>query len=164
MGTHISLVDVSTMARSMVGSMLSSPALASVTQVSRPIVLVDRVQNSTDQHFDTQSLTDSIRTQLIQSGRFRFTDKSSREAQKEEIDYQHLGGMIGQDSAVSKGRQLGAQYLLWGRIVSYEERSRDIVRKSYKLTLNLINLDTGIIEWADEKPITKVQSRSTFGR
>ena len=31
--------------------------------------------------------------------------------------------------------------------------------KAYKLTLNMINLKTGIIEWADEKPILKEETK-----
>lgn len=164
MSTGFSLSDLYQASDTMVNSMLTSPALAGLTGEKRPVLLVDRIQNRTDQHIDTESITDTIRTQLIQSGRFRFTDKATRDAQAEEIQYQNFSGAVGSQYAVEKGRQLGAEYLLLGSIVSYEERTKDTLRKSYKMTLNLIDLKTGIIEWAQEKPITKVQSKGAFRR
>ncbi len=164
MSTGFSLSDLYQVSDTMVNSMLTSPVLAGLTGEKRPILLVDRIQNRTDQHIDTESITDTIRTQLIQSGRFRFTDKTTRDAQAEEMHYQNFGGAVGAEYAIEKGRQLGAQYLLVGSIVSYEERTKDTLRKSYKMTLNLIDLETGIIEWAQEKPLTKVQSKGAFRR
>jgi hypothetical protein len=33
----------------------------------------------------------------------------------------------------------------------------------YKFTLKLLNIQTGIIEWANEKEIRKTKSKSLFG-
>lgn len=164
MTTGFSLSDLYQASDVMVNSLLTSPATLELTASKRPIIIVDRLQNRTDQHIDTESITDTIRTQLIQSGKFRFTDKVTRDLQSEEIGYQNLSGAIGHEYAIQKGRQLGAEYVLVGAIVSYEERTKNIIRKSYKMTLNLIDLQTGIIEWAQEKPITKVQSKGEFKR
>lgn len=164
LSTGFSFSDLSQVADAMVSSMLTSPATQQITsEGQRPILIVDRVRNDSDQHIDTESITDSIRTELIQSGVFRFTDKVSRDWQREEINWQNQSGMVASSAAVQKGRQLGAQYMVTGRIVSYSERTHEVERKSYKFTLNLINLDTGIIEWAGEKPITKMEARRSFG-
>lgn len=164
LSTSFTLSDLNQVADAMVGSMLTSPGMQGITKDGqRPILIVDRVRNDTDQHIDTESITDTIRTELIQSGVFRFTDKVSREWQRDEINWQNNSGMVASDKAIQKGRQLGAQYMVTGRIVSYSERTHEVERKSYKFTLNLINLDTGIIEWAGEKPITKMEARRSFG-
>lgn len=163
MSTGFSLSDLYQVSDTMVNSMLTSTVLTELVP-QRPVLMVERIQNRTDQHIDTESITDTIRTQLIQSGRFRFTDKMTRDAQAEEIHYQNFSGAVGTEYAIQKGRQLGAEYILIGSIVSYEERTKDTLRKSYKMTLNLIDIKTGIIEWAQEKPITKVQSKGAFYR
>lgn len=162
--TDFGLADLNLIADKMIGSMLTSPATEEITHKKRPILVVDRIQNRTDQHIDTESITDTIRTELIQSGKFRFTDKASRSEQAEELKYQNKSGMVNASAAIAMGRQLGAQYIVVGSIVSYQERTSKTLRKSYKFTMNLINLETGIIEWADEKPITKTQKKSTFGK
>ena len=159
LSTDFSFSDLNIIAQDMVTSMLTSPATVQMTQEYRPLIVVDRVRNETDQHINTQSITDTIRTQLIRSGKFRFTDQASRSAQKEEIEYQNYSGMVDQNKATAMGKQLGAEYMLQGAIVSYTERNKSIVRKSYKMTLNLINLQTGIIEWADEVPVNKQSKR-----
>lgn len=163
MTTGFSLSDLYQVSDTMVNAMLSSPVLAELVP-QRPVLMVERIQNRTDQHIDTESITDTIRTQLIQSGRFRFTDKMTRDEQAQEIHYQNVSGAVGTEHAIQKGRQVGAEYILIGSIVSYEERTKNTLRKSYKMTLNLIDLKTGIIEWAQEKPITKVQSKGAFYR
>ena len=162
--TGFELQDLNIIADKMVGSMLTSSQTVAITKDHAPILVVDRIENRSDEHIDTEAITDTIRTQLIRSGKFRFTDKTSRDWQREEIDYQNKGGMVASKNAIKKGRQMGADYIVVGSIVSFEQKTNKILRKSYKMTLNLINLETGLIEWADETPITKVRSKGTFGR
>ncbi len=53
------------------------------------------------------------------------------------------------------GRQIGADYMIYGEITSIIKkvgRKRDIY---YKITLKLADIETGIIEWMDEKEIRK---------
>lgn len=162
--TGFTLSDLNMIADQMINSLLASPAADEITHKNRPIIVVDRIQNRTDQHIDTEAITDTIRTELIQSGKFRFVDKTTRTEQSEELKFQNESGMVNPTAAINIGRQLGAQYIVVGSIVSYQERTSKTLRKSYKFTLNLINLETGIIEWAAEKPITKAQHKTTFGR
>jgi hypothetical protein len=158
--TDFDLPDVNAVADTMVDSMLTSPSTAAITQDgNRPIIMVDRIQNRTDQHLDTISITDSIRTRLIRSGKFRFVDNSTRDAQNEELEYQAFSGRVDPAKAMAYGRQYGAEYMMTGAIVSYSTSSSKRRREAYKFTLNLINLQTGIIEWADEKPILKEQTK-----
>jgi len=162
--TDFSFSDVNFVANDMVDSMLISPATVAITQDRRPLVVVDRIRNKTDQHIDTESITDTIRTQLIRSGKFRFTDKVTRADQKEELEYQNYSGMVDPNNKADIGKQYGAEYMVTGSIVSYVERNSKVLRKSYKFNLILTNIQTGVIEWSDEVPITKQQTRSTFGR
>jgi uncharacterized protein (TIGR02722 family) len=155
------LPDVNYVSDTMVDSMLTSPSLYNLNQNGeRPILIVDRIQNRTDQHVDTMSITDSIRTRLIRSGKFRFTDKQTRDSQVEELEFQNYGPLVDKEKAIQMGKQYGARYMVTGALVSYNSASTKQRVKSYKLTMNLIDLQTGIIEWADEQPIVKAQRRN----
>lgn len=158
------LADLNIIASKMINSLLTSPLIDGITyNFKRPIIVVDRIQNRTDEHIDTESITDTIRTSLIQSAKFRFVDGSTRQEQKSELLYQNNSGMVDSSKAIIMGQQSGAEYLMIGSIVSYQERTSKTLRRSYKFTLNLIDLKSGLIEWAQETPITKIKSKTAIG-
>lgn len=161
--TDFSFSDLNFIADEMVESMLYSPATESITRTRRPLLVVERIKNNSDQHINTESITNTIRTQLIRSGRFRFTDKTTRSQQLEELEFQNYSGMVDSEKATAMGKQHGAEYIVTGSIDSFEERDHRTLRKAYKFSLNLVNLQTGVIEWADEVPVGKEFSRRRVG-
>jgi len=127
-----------------------------------PIVMVGTVRNRTSEHIDVKSLTDKIRTELIKSGKFRFSDKTSRDEVAEEYEYQS-GGLVDQKTAARKGKQVGVQYLITGDIGSnVQEVGKDKVI-FYIVTLNLTDLESNLIEWSDNKEIRKRYKKQSVG-
>ena len=161
--TDFGYSDVRSTAQAMIESMLTSPATADITSKRRPIIVLERIKNETDQHINMTDLGAAIRTQLTRSGRFRFTEKEGRESMSDEIAYQNRSGMVNTETATARGQQLGSEYQLSGRLVSYRESYERQVKKTYRLTLRLSNLQTGIIEWEDEKAIAKGATRGAVG-
>ena len=155
--------DLQQMAEKMVDSMLSFPPIVEVTANSRPVAFVDRIKNKTTEHIDTESITDTISTRLLRSGKFRFVDMTKVETVREQMDFQTDSGMVNPATAVKIGKQIGAQYMLYGNLSSIVKSDGSTKDVYYKLTLRLIHLETGIIEWSDEKEIRKTRSRSLFG-
>ncbi|SHI26140.1 penicillin-binding protein activator LpoB [Ferrimonas marina] len=169
--TEIETVDVSfgssdlqAVAGKMVDSMLTTPHVAALTANDRPIVFVDRVTNKTSEHIDTESITDSIRTQLIRSGKFRFIDMTQVDAVRKQLDYQNNAGLVDPSKAIQFGRQVGAQYMLYGNLSSIVKQNGSTKDVYYKMTMNLMDLESGLLEWADEKELRKQQSKSFLGR
>ena len=158
-----SYADVNSSAQRMIESMLTSPATVDITSKRRPILVIERIKNETDQHLNMSDLAAAIRTQLTRSGRFRFTEKEGRQAMSEEIAYQNRSGMVNTETATARGQQLGSEYILSGRLVSYRETYERRVIKNYRLTMRLSNLQTGIIEWEDVDKISKEQTRGVVG-
>ncbi|MCH8542427.1 MAG: penicillin-binding protein activator LpoB [Alcanivorax sp.] len=156
--------DLQMIATSMVDDLMSFPPVVQLTMDRRPVVFVDRVQNRTVEHIDTESVTDSIRTRLIQSGKFRFVDMTVVDRVRQQMDFQTQSGMVDPATAVSMGRQIGAEFMLYGALTSIVKRDNRTQDVYYKFTLNMMNLETGIIEWSSEKEIRKTRSRSLFGR
>lgn len=147
--------DLQQVAERMVSSMLTFPPIVRETAGRRPIIVVSKVKNKTMQHIDTESITDSIRTKLIRSGKFRFIDRTTDEAAIDEVRTQQESGLSEQESAVQFGEQLNPEFMLTSNLSEIKQRNEDVIDVYYKFTMNLKNLRTGILEWSDEKEIRK---------
>lgn len=153
--------DLQMIAEKMVNSLLATPLLQSG---ERPVLYVHRVKNRTDEHIDTKSITDKIRVTLLKSGRVRFSAATEMNDEiLQQLEYQTREGIVDPRTAKSFGHQVGADYFLYGEVVSIKKASGRVKDVYYKLTLNLVNIETGLIEWADEKEIRKQAKRPLVG-
>ncbi|MFY9398458.1 MAG: penicillin-binding protein activator LpoB [Desulfomonilia bacterium] len=160
--TEFGSTDLQMIADKMVNSLLSIPAL---TSGQRPVLYVHRVKNRTDEHLDTKSVTDKIRTALLNSGQVRFTaiDEVNDELIRQ-LEYQANSGYVDPRTSSSIGRQVGADYFLFGEITSIRKSAGRVEDVYFKFTLNLVDIESGLIEWADEKEIRKQAKRPLMGR
>ena len=155
--------DLQMIATKMVDDMMVFPPIVEMTRDRRPVLFVDRIKNKTSEHIDTESVTDTIQSKLINSGKFRFVDMSVVDRVREQLEYQQDSGMVDQASAAQMGRQIGAEFMMYGNFSSIVKRDGSTKDVYYKFTLKLLNIQTGIIEWANEKEIRKTKSKSLFG-
>ena len=151
--------DLQKIAGEMTDSLLASPVVGTLTQNKRPIVFVESIKNKTSEHIDTESVTDSISTKLLRSGKFRFVDMTRVDAARKQIDFQQNSGMVDTNKAVQFGRQVGAEYMLYGNLSSIVKSNQDQSDVYYKFTLRLMDLQSGIVEWADETEIRKTKEK-----
>ncbi|SNB47539.1 penicillin-binding protein activator LpoB [Geobacter sp. DSM 9736] len=163
LSTEFGSSDLQQIAEKMVDSLVAFPPVVEVTSQRRPVITVDKVKNKTMQHIDTESVTDSIRTRLIRTGKFRFIDRTTDAAAVEEIKIQQESGLVDKNTAVDFGNQIGAEYLLTSNFSEIKQKASGVTDVYYKFTMNLKNLKTGILEWSDEMEIRKVAKRSMFG-
>ncbi|MCD8475424.1 MAG: penicillin-binding protein activator LpoB, partial [Shewanella fodinae] len=117
----------------------------------------------TSEHIDTESVTDSISNKLLRSGKFRFIDMTKVDSVRKQLDYQNNAGMVDPSTAIKFGRQIGAQYMLYGNLSSIVKQDGSTKDVYYKMTMRLMDLETGLIEWSDEKEIRKTRSKSFLG-
>ncbi len=155
--------DLQRIAAEMVDSMMMSGAVAAMTREQRPIVFVERIKNKTSEHIDTESITDTISTQMLSSGKFRFVDMARIESVRQQLNFQNNDELVNQSSAIQFGKMVGAQYMLYGNLSSIVKRAGRDKDVYYKMTMRLMDLESGLIEWADETEIRKAQSKSLFG-
>ncbi len=155
--------DLQMIATKMVDDMMVFPPIVEMTRDRRPVLFVDRIKNKTSEHIDTESVTDTIQSKLINSGKFRFADMTVVERVREQLDYQSESGLVDQSTAAAMGRQIGAEFMMYGNFSSIVKRDGSTKDVYYKFTLKLLNIQTGIIEWANEKEIRKTKSKSLFG-
>ena len=122
-------------------------------------MIVDEVENRTDEHIDTKALTEFIRDELINSGKIRFLNESRRKKILEEIKYQNSGA-VSESTRKKAGRQIGAAFMLGGAISSSVHSQGGLKTVTYQTNLTLTNLETSEIEWSEKKRIKKRFKRS----
>lgn len=155
--------DLQQIASKMVDSVLTFPPIVEVTNKRRPVMFVDKIKNKTSEHIDTESITDSISSRILRSGKFRFVDMNKVEAVRQQLEYQADSGMVNQASAMKMGQQIGAEYMMYGNLSSIVKRGGGDKDVYYKFTLKLMHLQSGIVEWSDEKEIRKTSKKGLFG-
>lgn len=152
--------DMQNAVKSMVDSMVQHPAIAK--SANPPILMVTNLQNKTSERIDTQSIMDMVRVQLTKSGKVGFIDKEARGDIADEYNYQD-SGMTEEKTKKGPGGQVGADYIVNGRLDSIVQEVGKDKTVYYKLTLNMTNLKTSVITWTDDKQIRKTFKKKTIG-
>jgi uncharacterized protein (TIGR02722 family) len=160
MNDQWSETDMQKTVQTMVQSMVSHPSIAGAKKP--PILMVTNLQNKTSEHIDTQSIMDMVRVELTNSGKVAFVDKEARQDIADEYNYQN-SGMVGEETKKGPGGQIGADYIVNGRLDSIVQEVGKDKTVYYKVTLNMTNLKTGVITWTNQKQIRKAYKKKTIG-
>jgi uncharacterized protein (TIGR02722 family) len=132
-----------------------------------PIVASLGINNNTRTHLDVVSLEDTLTTHLLNSGRMQFVNTARRDDLLKEQGYQLANAT--EASRVQIGKQLGARYMLTGSITEIGTRTGKQVRASkqedvyYQLTLELTDLETGLIVMRKQRDRLRRKSSPVFG-
>jgi uncharacterized protein (TIGR02722 family) len=152
--------DMQQMADTVIKAMVACSYIANAPKP--PIVIVNRVQNRTEEHIDTVSMTSKIRTALIKSGKVRFVNKEERGTLDEEYDYNAAGNVSG-ESQKKRGKQIGSDYILSGEIATNVQQVGDDKFVYYKLTMNLTNTETSTIDCVEDRELRKKFRKRSVG-
>ena len=169
--------DLQTFSATMVKSLLEAPQLAYLNSAGkgddkRIVMYMGGIRNETDEHINLEAVTDSIRTEMLQSGRFRFVaDSKGQNEISEQLRFQNESGRVNPEQAKKTGRQLGADVVLYGTLSSIKKdkgrslesggvKTEDVY---YQFVFNAVNIETGEIIWAQSKDIRKTQKTGLFG-
>ncbi|HPW45898.1 MAG TPA: penicillin-binding protein activator LpoB [bacterium] len=148
--------DLQMIADTLTNSLLSSDLVAE--QSKKPSIIISLFTNGTDEHIDILSLTNNIRTDLMKSKQFRFLNERLRKKMAEEYEYQ-ASGYVDPETAKMKGKQIGADWLISGHISSIRQPVGKDEIVYYKTTLEVTDLETSEILWADEVELKKAFKR-----
>ncbi|MCH2170817.1 penicillin-binding protein activator LpoB [Myxococcota bacterium] len=119
--------------------------------MERPLLAIWPIENRTSQHLEDQLLTllSSIETTLVESGDVRMVDRTRQAELTRELGVQR-GAAYDPRTARELGRQLGVQYFVTGKITSIEEKLSNTRRVQYTLFLQILEVETGLIEYQRE--------------
>lgn len=158
--------DYQQAAAAMVDSMLSNPNflanLAEQFEGKRPVISVKPISNQTYQMgLNLDSLNDSIRTRVINSGRFRMV--GNRAAVEKELFDDEESVLTNKNQVKGFGNASVADYVLSGTLVEMRDGDSRTKESYYKLTMQLDNKVTGETDWIAEKEIRKETRRRSVG-
>lgn len=148
--------DARKTAEALIKAMLEQPWLKVYQSKNkrRPIFYIDAIQNKTAEHIDTGALVDYLRDELLNSGQIRFINKEQRSKLNEELKYQQSGA-VAKKTRAKYGRQIGINYILDGKLSSYEHVRGGLKTVTYQVVLYLTKLETSEIEWSKKHLIKK---------
>lgn len=126
---------------------------------AKPVVMVDELANKTEEHIDTQAVTEQIRTELVNSRAVKFINAERRQKIADEISYQNSGAV---DPAMAKqlGKQYGADFMLGGVMSDSVHKQDGLKIVTYQINMSMTNLLTAEMVWTKQFNIKKRMKRS----
>jgi len=156
--TDLGSTDIQMISEKMTQSLIQHPVIQDLIK-KRGLMMASPVQNKTSEYFDTKLITDTVLTQLQKNGVRYVIEADNMQNQVDELRRQSQSGLYDKSKSVRVGRMQGAKFRLDGSISSIVKRGSDIKDVYYKMNLRLIEIETGIVEWSDEKDIRKTARR-----
>lgn len=147
----------------MISDCLSRPWLGEFTgrKGKKPVVIVGFVRNRTSEHIATETFVNDLQRELINSGRVSFVaEKDIREALRDEKYDQSMNASP--ETMKEMGRELGADFMLFGSINSIIDQVEGKQAKFYQVDLELINIETNEKVWIGQKKIKKLVERDRY--
>lgn len=155
--------DARKVADEMIGGMLGSAWLQRWNQEhdERPTLIIGPIRNKTMQHIDEEIFIKDIERNLVNSGKVQFVAaKDEREALRAEREDQQTRATM--ESAAQMAQEIGADYMVYGTISSNVQENLEGDKSSlfYTVNLELLNIESNVKAWLNEKEIKKIVERS----
>lgn len=149
-------VDSRLVAEEMSKDMLNRPWRENFFQKNgkKPVMIVGMISNKSHEHIEAETFIKDIERELINTATVRVVQNAEfREKLREErADQQQFASP---ETQKKWGRELGADYMLFGHINSIvdQEGNRKVV--FYQINLELADLETNELVWIGDKKIKK---------
>lgn len=119
-------------------------------------VAIFPMRNETSEHIDSalDTILSKFETDLVNEG---YVDVVSHENQTDLIAEvkQQQQDAYDPTRIVRYGKQLGVQYFITGKVYDETDFSGDERRVQYSMFVQIINVETGKVEWQNEADLTK---------
>lgn len=133
------------------------------------IMIIYGVQPRTTTFVDTQAMTDRLRNILMQksNNKIQFVNESRRQELMKEQGFQTQNAT--DDTRAAVGKQLGAKFMLTGALIEMQKQTGKQVRVSktelvyYQLTIEITDLETGIIAWSTQEEFARAAREPLIG-
>lgn len=120
----------------------------------RPVVIVGIVSNRSSEHIESETFIKDVEREFINSGMVRVVQNAEfREKLREERADQ--GEFASPETQARWGRELGADFMMFGVINSTTDSYKKEKVVNYKVNLELANLETNEKVWIGDKEIKK---------
>ncbi|HET9929304.1 MAG TPA: penicillin-binding protein activator LpoB [Polyangiaceae bacterium] len=123
---------------------------------NRPQVSVVPLRNETSEHIDSSldALISEIETTLVNAGHVRVISMMDQPKLVEEIKRQYSGA-FDPTKVAAWGKQVGAKYIVTGKVFSNDERQQGERRVQYFMFIQVLDVETGDILFQHKSGVTK---------
>ncbi len=156
-------IDSQMVSREMIGDILKQRWLSryQASHDQPPAVIVGEIRNLSHEHINLNTFVADIERELINSGDVEFVAAASErgEVRGERRD-QDLNATEGTRNAA--GQEIGADFMLQGRINTIIDQEGDTSVKYYQVDLTLISMADNRKVWVGQKKIKKLVEKGAF--
>ncbi len=157
----VDLYDYQLVVQTMVTSMLRHGL--QTEEGKKPVIAMGPIYNHTPYNIELRMIGEDIRTEVLRSGLARFSTATDVERKGGEsgdlykqLAFQNESGLVSAQTAKKYGSLVGADYILFGNIYSFERRGGGRTEANFQFNLTLTEVGTGLAVWADRKPVRKL--------
>jgi hypothetical protein len=156
MSTGLDRRDLQKMLHENMQALQTSAVVKTWEGENKPAVAVIPLRNETSEHIDSSidALLADIETTLVNAGHVRVISMEQQPALVEEIKRQYSGA-FDQSQIAGWGKQVGARYVVTGRVYSNDERQSGERRVQYFMFIQVLNVETGEILFQHKTAVTK---------
>lgn len=155
--------DSKSVAQAMIDDVLDRPWLSDFRAENKrkPVVIVGAIRNRSEEHISSETFTNDIERVLINSNKVSFVASAEeRDAVRSERFDQQL--QSNPDTIKRLRQETGADFYLHGVINSTTDAVEGKRVVSYKVDLELINIETNEKAWIGTHEIKKLITQSSF--
>jgi len=147
----------------MVSEMLSRPWYEAWLREKggKPVVVVGRIRNETMEHINSRAFVADLERELINSGKIAFVagGKDRDDLRRERLDQLSNSS---EETIKEFGREIGADLMLFGSIVSFVDEAGGTRVVSYQVDMYLVDIEKNLKVWAGQEKIKKKIKRSRY--
>jgi TolB-like protein len=158
MGTGLDRRDLSQMLRENMEAMKGSRVYQVWAQEDRPPVSMLPIRNETSEHIESAlgALISEVETQLVNTAPVRVVSLEHQPQLMQEIQrQQNSQGAFDASQVASWGKQLGARYVITGKVFTTDERAPNAHRVQYYLFMRVISVETSEVLFQNQAAVTK---------
>lgn len=161
--TNLTTDDLKRNVGKMIDNMSADSGVMSATKGTRPVLAVFGVIDFTNDKVDLAGINGHVLNSLNQSNRFRFSDPEALIAASSNLE-NSLYDLVEQDSVAAKlANALDADFILVGEISNVVRTKPKIKQVYYRITLKLLDANTGTFIWQDQNELLKLEKSVIYG-
>ncbi|MBD65797.1 MAG: hypothetical protein CME62_11360 [Halobacteriovoraceae bacterium] len=127
-----------------------------------PKVFIAEVQNNTSEaYFPIDDFNDEFLMELSSMGDFVLVDAKARDKILEEVTYQN-DGMVDPATAKQIGKQLGADFMIFGNVYMKPQKRDGKTIKEYSVNLRMTNIEKATEVFRLRTRINKFSDQSSY--
>jgi hypothetical protein len=156
MSTGLDRRDLQKMLHENMEALQKSAVVRRWEQEKGPTVAVLPLRNETTEHVDSalDALLSDIETTLVNAGHVRVISLEQQPQLREEVRRQYSDGF--DPAHIARwGKQVGARYIVTGKVFSNDERSQDERRVQYFMFIQVLDVETSDILFQNKTAVTK---------